>query len=147
MEANNMTLDDAIAHCDEVAGACDTGCRREHKQLADWLRELKDRRRYKGGNVAAMREALGKIRAELWNNTVIAGKKKFALYEIADHALAAPPRQCDMGTIGEQYNRFDEFCASHYQEYTVGHCSKCPFSEPTCKFAWAQMPFEKGHTK
>ena len=42
-----------------------------------------------------LREALGKIRAELWNNTIIAGKRKFELYEIADAALAAPPRNCD----------------------------------------------------
>ena len=51
-----------------------------------------------GSNVAKLREALGKLRAELWNNTVIAGKKKLALYEIADAALAAPPRNCDKYT-------------------------------------------------
>ena len=47
------------------------------------------------GDAAKLREALGKLRAELWNNTVIAGKRKFKLYEIADAALAAPPRNCD----------------------------------------------------
>ncbi len=48
------------------------------------------------GDCAKLREALGKLRAELWNNTVIAGKRKFELYEIADAALAAPPRNCDL---------------------------------------------------
>lgn len=47
------------------------------------------------GDCAKLRKALGKLRAELWNNTVIAGKRKFELYEIADAALAAPPRNCD----------------------------------------------------
>ena len=38
-----MTLDEAIKHCEEKAneyGCCDD-CRIEHKQLADWLKELK----------------------------------------------------------------------------------------------------------
>lgn len=39
-----LSLDEAISHADEVAGDCGTACKREHKQLADWLRELKDRR-------------------------------------------------------------------------------------------------------
>jgi len=50
------------------------------------------------GDCAKLREALGNLRAELWNNTVIAGKRKFELYEIADAALAAPPRNCDKYT-------------------------------------------------
>jgi len=36
-----MTLDEAIAHSEEKAGDCSTECRREHRQLARWLRELK----------------------------------------------------------------------------------------------------------
>jgi hypothetical protein len=35
-----MTLDEAIEHCEEKAKGCDS-CSMEHKQLADWLRELK----------------------------------------------------------------------------------------------------------
>lgn len=34
-----MTLDEAIEHCEEKAKGCDS-CSMEHKQLADWLREL-----------------------------------------------------------------------------------------------------------
>ena len=54
---------------------------------------------YKGetvGNPAELRKALGKLRAELWNNAIISGKRKFELYEIADAALAAPARNCDV---------------------------------------------------
>lgn len=46
-----MTLDDAIRHCEEVTdrlrSGCDEvakGCEADHRQLAEWLRELKERR-------------------------------------------------------------------------------------------------------
>ena len=39
-----MTLDEAIEHCEEKA-KCGDSCGREHKQLAEWLRELKVFRR------------------------------------------------------------------------------------------------------
>ena len=38
--SSDMTLDEAIEHCEEKAKGCDS-CSKEHKQLADWLRELK----------------------------------------------------------------------------------------------------------
>lgn len=43
----NMTLDEAIRHCDDVANdkaGCAEDCREEHCQLAEWLIELKERR-------------------------------------------------------------------------------------------------------
>jgi hypothetical protein len=37
-----MTLDEAIRHCNEVAESIScTECGKEHKQLAEWLTELK----------------------------------------------------------------------------------------------------------
>ena len=40
-----MTLDEAIQHANEVAATCtDKECSLEHKQLAGWLEELKQRR-------------------------------------------------------------------------------------------------------
>jgi len=38
-----MTLDEAIAHAEEVAEGC-SKCADEHRQLADWLKELRERR-------------------------------------------------------------------------------------------------------
>lgn len=35
-----MTLDEAIQHCEEKS-KCGTACGMEHKQLAEWLKELK----------------------------------------------------------------------------------------------------------
>ena len=42
-----MTLDEAIKHCEKVASRCTTNrfCAEEHRQLAEWLKELKA---YKG---------------------------------------------------------------------------------------------------
>lgn len=51
---SGMTLDEAIKHCEEVAVECDKHeveieykCGQEHRQLAEWLRELKERRENK----------------------------------------------------------------------------------------------------
>ena len=53
-----MTLDEAIKHCEEVANKCKTGhfserikameCSKEHRQLAEWLKELKAYREQSG---------------------------------------------------------------------------------------------------
>lgn len=42
-----MTIDEAIEHCEEIAQDCELGekptvCADEHRQLAEWLRELKE---------------------------------------------------------------------------------------------------------
>ena len=38
-----MNLNEAIRHCEEVAEKCPwPGCVTDHKQLASWLRELRD---------------------------------------------------------------------------------------------------------
>ena len=38
-----MTLEEAIRHCQEKSCG-NSECAKEHKQLAEWLRELQDRR-------------------------------------------------------------------------------------------------------
>ena len=45
-----MTLEEAIIHAEEVVDRCevtdgDRACAEEHRQLAKWLRELKERRK------------------------------------------------------------------------------------------------------
>jgi hypothetical protein len=42
-----MTLDEAIEHADEIARECGP-CAEDHRQLATWLRELKERRSQMG---------------------------------------------------------------------------------------------------
>ena len=36
-----MSIEEAIEHCEEVVThSCEKGCAENHKQLANWLREL-----------------------------------------------------------------------------------------------------------
>ena len=102
----------------------------------------------KVGNAAAMREAVvavvkvgyphnfqkeaPHIRAYCYEITT-AIKKCFA-------ALSSPPRNCDVGTVDEQLNRFSAFCMSR-------KCNECPFVSSTygeCCVRWSQMPYEEG---
>lgn len=39
-----MTLDEAITHCEEVSKSACGKCAEEHRQLAKWLKELRERR-------------------------------------------------------------------------------------------------------
>ena len=104
----NETLDDIVAWIREIAqswrqsnsydkvtigglGVCDA-----LEKIADRIEAATQREREAAGNSAELRKALGELRAELWNNTVISGKRKFKLYEIADAALAKPARNCDV---------------------------------------------------
>jgi len=62
----------------------------------------------------------------------------------AKSALAAPPRNCDVGTVEEQLERFDKFC--HANINTERCCGNCPAFRTTrydCELIWAQMPYEK----
>ena len=66
----------------------------------------------------------------------------------AEAALAAPPRNCDVGTAEEQAHRFHAFCMAH-QSPIKGMCDPpCPCHEQPdkchCMTAWAQMPYEEG---
>ena len=101
------------------------------------------------GNAAAMREALEQIRELL----SIGGKPDTAMciryeaaYLIANEALSAPPRNCDVGTAEEQEKRFNSFCKTHLSGIR-GICSpQCPCIECRsmfhCLTRWAQMQYE-----
>lgn len=67
-------------------------------------------------------------------------------------ALAAPPRQCDVGTVEEQKERFDAFCNA--QPLKRGYCdcvlqkNRQGLCEGLCEFAWAQTSYaEEGARK
>lgn len=63
--------------------------------------------------------------------------------DMAEAALSAPPRNCDVGTPKEQSARFDAHCQKH-----MG-CLTCPLREKDggvpkhCELAWAQIPYEE----
>lgn len=107
------------------------------------------------GNSAAMREAL--VRTDLflsalgkWLKVNDEGQEYAlaagAIHTLVEHALAAPPRNCDAGTPEEQTARYDKFCNTNI---TVEKCcTDCPaLGVADCKLAWAQMPYKKGATK
>lgn len=101
------------------------------------------------GNSAAMREALEALVGvidecnsgnPLWWHIGAKGVKPL---KDARAALAAPPRNCDVGTPKEQSARFDAHCRKH-----MG-CLTCPLREKDggvpkhCELAWSQMPYEE----
>lgn len=61
------------------------------------------------------------------------------LPELPDGFDSAPPRNCDVGTVEEQSERYHAFCDSN-------ECTSCPckFTVRTyCALIWAQMPYEE----
>ena len=103
------------------------------------------------GNVAAMREALRGLLeivcVDCKSSYEIDGKcVKCPRVVAAEAALSAPPRNCDVGTVAEQNERFDKYCYDHRSHEIC--CGKCPiFGEPCCELAWSQMPYEEGDAK
>lgn len=99
-----------------------------------------------GLNAAAMREACANI-AEYAKTAACHTEDAHLLGYLnqigrwAEAALAAPPRNCDVGTAEEQSDRLDAFCLKHK------YCSSCSckYTEKTsCSINWALMPYEEG---
>lgn len=101
-----------------------------------------------------MREALSEIidLINQWRSDGVMEHLQYSqLFDIADNALAAPPRNCDVGTADEQENRFERFCDTHKYVGDDGAniCSQdCPcYNNLDCGVRWAQMPYEEGGAK
>ena len=92
------------------------------------------------GNAAAMREALVMVK-RLFDGRLMWQTDIRKAHEAVNASLAAPPRNCDVGTQEGQSARFDDHCRKH-----MG-CLTCPLREKDggvpkhCEFAWAQMPY------
>ena len=94
------------------------------------------------GDCAKLREALKAAKQYLDGYTV----NILELRRTVDAALAAPPRNFDVGTAEEQDARLDAFCNKHYTE-GVGCNKSCPCygwntTGKACSIIWAQMPYE-----
>lgn len=63
----------------------------------------------------------------------------------AKAALAAPARNCDVGTAEEQFKRYLAFCHCESRG-----CRHCPANKTmvggtwNCDLVWAQMPYKEG---
>lgn len=103
-------------------------------------------------NNAACREALDEILETInkWRTDNVMEHWQYSqLWDIADAALAEPPRNCDVGTPEEQEKRFSKFCGSNADPTDIDGWAcdrRCPLYEnhPKCKEAWEQMPYKEG---
>lgn len=108
------------------------------------------------GNAAKLREALERLREwaalDLNENTYIEQKSGNYLklikgvLKIANAAISAPPRNCDVGTPGEQADRMLEFCGRK------GKCTRCEHHKVgtmfrECTLRWAQTTYKEGGAK
>lgn len=98
-------------------------------------------------NAAKLREALEMFcgyAATVLNTGMFNRVHLEALLNKAKAALAAPPRQCDVGTADEQYKRF---LSVHIDKRHYEDVRKCPLFVPIncnpekCCFKWAQMSY------
>lgn len=65
----------------------------------------------------------------------------------AKAALAAPPRNCDVGTVEEQTRRMEEeYCTVQKSCYESPSGRQCPLYKAgeDCRLIWAQMLYKKG---
>lgn len=69
-----MTIEEAITHCENRAEADCSECAKEHRQLAEWLKELKNKR-----------ECICELRQTMGNKTQFEQGFHFALGEIENY--------------------------------------------------------------
>lgn len=106
------------------------------------------------GNAAAMYKALKEIRDRLvylyghTDGTFNPPALK-EVYEIANTALAKPPRNCDVGSVEEQTMRMRAHCNRRKPDCkdSLGNRCKCygDVSKENCFLKWAQMPYKGGN--
>lgn len=113
------------------------------------------------GNAAKLRKALEKIidlertMQEGINRAGYAtggeaGHYFYKSVQLAKSALAAPPRNCDVGSPTEQAERFKRFCKEHTDSGRNPSCGMCPIlpainrggTEGLCPFHWGQLPYD-----
>jgi len=104
------------------------------------------------GNQTKMREALVRIKHLFRDINLCEDTLGNEAYAIADAALSAPPRNCDMpecATIDGMVSAHEEFCKSWHEAGNT--CAICPHNKKsglvTCREVWIISPAEKGAEK
>ena len=94
-------------------------------------------------NVRAMYDALVKVK-RLFDGRIMFQQAIREAHEAVNAALAAPTRNCDVGTAEEQLKRLNKFC------FPI-KCKECKLYTyedlHDCIFRWHQMPYEEGGAK
>ena len=136
----------------EFASRCDTGGIAWDSVIWDLCNEVRRLRSVskERGDCAKLREALDesrRIASDLGGCRLNDYWKLNEIVRVCEAALAAPARNCDVGTAKEQVKRWRRFCNS------MTTCGECPchksYSEVVtdCFSRWAQMPYEEGGIK
>ena len=132
-----------------------------HQVLTDWADRIEAATAEKSiaqekpkieqpGNAVALREAMSDACYAMFNflKTQGGGYEEMAIaLDKAKAALAAPPRNCDVGTAEEQTVRYRNFC-NRMLKQNINCCGPCPCFEfvngeaQPCTLLWAQMPYE-----
>jgi len=96
------------------------------------------------GNTAKMREALEQLYEQICYGET--EQNVVANMQMIRAALAAPARECDIGTAEEQSRRFCAFCRPRTEP-----CDGCACLEGSrkgrCEFVWAQLQHESEEVK
>ena len=113
------------------------------KPISIYFAELADRIDVASvGNCAAMRHAIAIAVGDLQSNLEMTPDERQFMARYLKAALAAPARQCDVGTAKEQDARYNALCEP------LRSCGQCPVYVKAqgvdhCEFVWAQLPYEK----
>ena len=111
-------------------------------EIADRIEAAWKRGREAVGNAAAIYASLVKIHDMTNALDEKCGVDPVEIRDLARAALAAPQRQCDVGTAEEQMERFREFCRQEKcGRYRCGWDCKATCIE-RCAIDWAQTPYE-----
>lgn len=102
------------------------------------------------GDVKALREVLVHAHQFLHQGRGATVEKWLALVEEINAALSMPVRNCDVGTLTEQQQRFHDYCEK-MQHTDKACCGGCPIVHlrmqgvigNSCELAWVQMPFKE----
>jgi len=116
--------------------------------------ELADRfeaafKREKRSSVVALMVAMKEIRDRAVAGVHSGSVDCYEIIEIAEKAMAAPARNCDLGTTEERVERFGRFCISHKATLPPpAKCVRCrirgEYHVHKCIFEWEQMPYVEG---
>lgn len=106
-------------------------------------------------------EIYNKYKIEHTDGTPLKGKKYFVLRLDSDDPIEAARvaramrayegklRNCDLGNVNDQSERFRKFCKLE-SSASGGHCTSCriiTLGRDRCEFAWAQLPYTKEGVK
>ena len=131
-------MNDVVCENEALRDACGTcGAKREREATREKSSQV--------GNAAKMREALLMILGTAdrlqtrFDMPKLASEEIVELKQIAESAISAPPRNCDIGTPDEHLVRHRKWCWDHDCKPT----DSCKL----CVARWAQMPYEEGRAK